>query len=327
MLYQDALLQRLETGLRSALPNWELTDAAELRLLTISENATYVVEEAGRRLIVRVHRPGYRTPKEIGSELAWIGALRAEGIVDTPAPVPTRDGALLSGFDDDGQRRHVVAFAFMEGREPDPSDDLVPWFRELGAITARLHAHARSWARPEGFTRKAWTVESILGSRPVWGDWRAGLGLTPDGRAILERVAATLEIRLAAYGMGEARFGLIHADLRLANLLVEGPRLGVIDFDDCGFSWFGFDFAAAVSFFEHEPFIPAVREAWVEGYRGVAPLAREDEEAISLFLMLRRLHLTAWIASHAETPTAQGCGAPYTDGTVILGERFLASFG
>lgn len=327
MLYQDALLQRLEAGLRTALPGWGLTKDAELRLLTISENATYVAEEGGRRLILRVHRPGYRTPAEIGSELAWIGALRREGIVETPAPLPTLDGDLLSGFDDAGQRRHVVAFAFMSGREPDPSDDLVPWFRELGAITARLHAHSRRWPRPAGFTRKAWTVETILGPQAVWGDWRVGLGLTPDGRAVLERVAVTLEHRLAAYGMAETRFGLIHADLRLANLLVDGTRLGVIDFDDCGFSWFGFDFAAAVSFFEHEPFIPAVRAAWVEGYRSVAPLAPEDEEAITLFLMLRRLHLTAWIASHAETPTAQGCGAPYTDGTVMLGERFLAACG
>ena len=41
------------------------------------------------------------------------------------------------------------------------------------------------------------------------------------------------------------------------------------------------------------------------------------------FVMLRRLLLTAWIASHAETPTAQALGAGYTDGTVALGEQFL----
>ena len=43
-----------------------------------------------------------------------------------------------------------------------------------------------------------------------------------------------------------------------------------------------------------------------------------------MFIMLRRMQLTAWIASHAETPTAQSMGTGYTDGTVALAERYLA---
>jgi Ser/Thr protein kinase RdoA (MazF antagonist) len=43
------------------------------------------------------------------------------------------------------------------------------------------------------------------------------------------------------------------------------------------------------------------------------------------FVMLRRLLLTAWIASHAETPTAQEFGTGYTDGTIAIAERFLAT--
>ncbi|MEM8759566.1 MAG: phosphotransferase, partial [Pseudomonadota bacterium] len=124
---------------------------------------------------------------------------------------------------------------------------------------------------------------------------------------------------------GPERFGLIHADLRLANLLIdETGHIGVIDFDDCGFGWFMYDFAAAVSFYEHEPFIPDVQAAWIEGYREVADLPAEDEAMLGTFVMLRRLLLTAWLASHAETPTAQELGNGYTDGTVALAERFLS---
>ena len=39
MLYDDAFLARLETGLRAALPTWNIGETAELSLLTISENA------------------------------------------------------------------------------------------------------------------------------------------------------------------------------------------------------------------------------------------------------------------------------------------------
>ncbi len=101
---------------------------------------------------------------------------------------------------------------------------------------------------------------------------------------------------------------LVHADMRVANLLVDGDTLSVIDFDDCGFSWYLYDFAAAVSFIEHEPFIPELQAAWIAGYRTVAPLSDEECAILPVFIMLRRMLLTAWIASHSETPTAQALG-------------------
>ena len=73
----------------------------------------------------------------------------------------------------------------------------------------------------------------------------------------------------SAYGQDAKRFGLVHADIRLANLLVDGDHVRVIDFDDCGFSWFMYDFATTVSFMEDHPRVPELRDAWVEGYRSV----------------------------------------------------------
>jgi Ser/Thr protein kinase RdoA (MazF antagonist) len=39
----------------------------------------------------------------------------------------------------------------------------------------------------------------------------------------------------------------------------------VIDFDDCGWGWLLYDFGTAVSFFEHDPRVPELTEAWVRG--------------------------------------------------------------
>lgn len=44
------------------------------------------------------------------------------------------------------------------------------------------------------------------------------------------------------------------------------------------------------------------------------------------FVMMRRMQLTAWIASHAETPTAQSMGEAYVQGTVAMGRAFLNRF-
>lgn len=324
MLYADDFLARLEAGLRGKLSAWGVDSQARVRLLTISENATFLVEPPdGERLVFRIHRPGYHSPAEIVSELAWISALREAGVVETPRPIPGQDGALLQSFHDGETLRHAVCFEFLPGHEPNADADLARWFHHLGAITARLHGHARSFALPDGFARKHWTFDTILGPAAHWGDWRAAGGLSDDDRDLLERTARRLQDWTAAYGTGPARFGLIHCDMRAANLLVNGSRMAVIDFDDCGFSWFGYDFAASVSFIEDHPLLPDLQAAWTAGYRSVARLDAETEAALPVFVMLRRMQLTAWLASHAETPTAQALLPGYNAGTVALARAWL----
>lgn len=329
-LYEGAFITALREGAESVAPQWGLSPDTRVSLLTISENATFRADDPQREepAILRVHRPAYHTTTEICSEIAWIDALRADGVVATPAPIPTTTGARLADFRHGDDTRHVAAFAFMSGAEPESGAGLVEGFGLLGEISARLHGHVRRWTPPPGFTRKTWDFSTTIGDAPHWGSWRDSLGLDADGAALLDRCARDLQMQTAAYGMEPDRFGLIHADLRLANLLVDGDRLGVIDFDDCGFGWFVYDFAAAVSFLETEPFIPELADAWVEGYRRVAPLGEADVAMIPAFVMLRRMMLTAWIANHAETPTAQEAGLDgYTTGTLHLAERWLSIHG
>lgn len=327
MIYDEGFLLRLESALRAAMPKWGIPGDAKLSLLTISENATFAAGEGDAMRVIRVHRPDYHSEAEILSELAWIEALRREGIVATPRPIAGTDGSLLQRFADGATERHAVAFEYMPGKAPDETSDLTRWYGHLGAITARLHAHSRGWTRPEGFARKIWSFDTIIGDGAHWGDWRAAEGLDAPARALLERTHALLARQTEAYGSGPDRFGLVHCDMRAANLLVEGDRLGVIDFDDCGISWFAYDFAAAVSFIEEAPELPALMRAWIAGYRGAAPLDEAHVAALPMFVMLRRMQLTAWLASHAETPTAQELGAGYTQGTVRLARAYLARHG
>jgi Ser/Thr protein kinase RdoA (MazF antagonist) len=133
---------------------------------------------------------------------------------------------------------------------------------------------------------------------------------------------------MSAFGAGEALFGLVHADMRLANLIVDrSGDVHVIDFDDCGTSWYCWDLAASLSFIEHLPQVPEMMDAWVEGYRAEAPLSRAEEAELPTFVMMRRLLLVAWIGSHRETPTAQALGVGYTDDTRGLVEGYLSRFG
>jgi Ser/Thr protein kinase RdoA (MazF antagonist) len=256
--------------------------------------------------------------------------LRQTGVVVTPAPVKGRDGEIIQQVDHARlpRPRNIVLFDWETGIEPGIGQDLSGPFEVLGEVTARMHLHTRQWQRPSWFTRLTWNFETSLGEdRPHWGRWRDGMGVEAERTKLFGRTVDLIGRRLAAYGKGPERFGLIHCDLRLANLLIDGKAVKVIDFDDCGFGWYMYDAATPVSFYEHEPQVPSLIESWKTGYRRVIDLSREDEAEIPTFVMLRRLLLVAWIGSHAETDLAKSMGLPYTEGTMGLCEDYLRKFG
>lgn len=308
---------------------WGVSPDARLTLLNISENATYRVDDPGavQPLILRVHRTGYHTRDAVRTELAWMKALKEEAGVETPQAIPARDGELIRSVATPAldEERFVVMFEFIKGREPDAGDLTEP-FKRLGAIAARMHRHARGWHRPSYFERLVWDFDGSVGRNGNWGDWRGGLALDAERSAVLEEMSALMEQRLARFGQGPDRFGLIHADLRLANLLVTDDETRVIDFDDAGLGWFLYDIATSVSFMEERPDLDDLLQAWVQGYRTKAPLSAEEEAEIPTFLMLRRLAIVAWIGSHSETNLARELGGPFTEGSVRLARKYIERF-
>lgn len=323
---------RLEPIARRALAAYGLPDDSQLTLLNISENATYAVDNpaTGARTVLRVHRHGYHDRAEIESELAWLGALRVDAGVRTPKVLPLPDGQPLLSMPEEGapDDRFVVHFEWLPGVEPTPTDERLPAsFELLGAITAQMHEHVLSWDRPPGFRRFAWDYAGAFGPEARWGRWQDGIAVGTAESEVLERLAGVLEKRLGRFGAGPTRYGLIHADLRLANLLQDGTDTYVIDFDDCGWGWFLYDFGAAVSFFEHDPRVPELSDAWVRGYRTIRPLAATEESEIPTFVLMRRLLLVAWIGSHSGTELASSMGAQYTADACDLAEEYLSRFG
>jgi Ser/Thr protein kinase RdoA (MazF antagonist) len=327
------VMDRVTGCAREALRAYGCHPDASVELLSVSENATFLVSEpdAGPS-VLRVHRLGYHTEQEIASELAWMDALRAEAGVRTPRVFPAADGQRVVTVAERGgpsaAARRCVRFEFLSGTEPggEPEGQLTgAHFEELGEITAQMHHHARHWPRPPWFTRFHWDYAAAFGERARWGRWQDGIGVGPAERKVLSRLDGTLHARLAAFGQGQERYGLVHADTRLANLLVHQGAVSVIDFDDCGFSWYLYDLGTSVSFFEHAPEVPALVDSWLAGYRRVGPLSAEDEAEIWTFILFRRLLLVAWIGSHAGVDIAAELGAGYTRDSCDLAEWYLST--
>ncbi len=327
VLYTEHYLQQLQMLVVDSLEQWSLSSNSSVELLTVSENATFKVTDnaSAQQHVVRIHRPDYHTVREIHSELQWITDLKAHDTVITPKPVKTVDAELVLSVTSGNITNYLVAFEFMPGNEPSVHEPLTTHFQQLGGIAARLHQHAARWTRPASFSRRTWNFDTTIGATPHWGSWRRCSGLSADQIQVLSRTVDVIETQLEHYGTSADRFGLIHADLRLANLLVDKNKLTVIDFDDCGFGWYTYDFAAAISFMEEDEQVPQLLAAWLRGYREIAHLHPEDEAVIPTFIMLRRLMLTAWLATHSETPTARQSGDNFMDGTVRMATRMLRS--
>lgn len=328
-LPHDLLMERLAEMARSAVPVYGLDPGSTITMINHSENTTYRIDDpaTGGRTALRIHRNDYHTRNGIGCELAWMTALREEAGVITPTPIASPDGELINTLEAPGLRpRHCVLFEFLDGEEPS-EDELLGPFRVLGEISARFHNHSGGWRRADDFERLHWDFEHMLGGTPNWGYWKEAPALDDARIALIERMVAVIKRRLEAFGTAPHRFGLVHADLRLANLLIHNGETRVIDFDDCGLSWFLYDLATALSFIEEREDVPELVGIWVEGYRTVRPLSEEEVAEIPTFLMLRRTLILAWMGSHSQTDLARDLGPDYTAVSCQLAERYLADFG
>lgn len=299
----------------------------DMPLITVSENATFRLDVDGDPVgVVRVSQPGYvGGPEAISSEIAWLSALHELDEVNLILPVPTQRGAYAAVVKDTrGNAWACVSTRYVPGRVLEDLPDPASYYRVIGRWSALFHEHARRWTPPPGFTRFTWAIEDMVGPTCRWGRWEDAV-TDPADTALLVRAQERAVALLADLDRDERGWGLIHADLRPSNILADGDRLTVIDFDDCGFGYYLYDYAAALSFVEHEPYAPAMARAWMAGYGEVAPLDSDDVRHASALSMLRRLTMLGWTTNHRPDALPPGLHAAQLPGTLDVARRFLAS--
>lgn len=317
----------------SALSKYGWQDTDEAKLIVLSENATYMVKnkKTGKKDgVMRVSRPGYHTLSELNSEMMWLRQINDYTPLIVANPIKGLDGENVQQVEGpDGKIYFCVICDFLSGSAPDENNEeqMVKQFKYLGETTAYLHRQTEIWNGTKKIDRIDWTFDNIIGATPKWGDWRKFPDMTPEAQSYLEDIVQIIQKRLKRYGRNENNYGLIHADLRLANLLIEGDQIKVIDFDDCGFGWHLHDLASALSFIETKPIVPKLVNAWLAGYKKVLPFTDTDFEEIDTFIMMRRLQLTAWLGSHQQSGPVASLSVGWMDGTMELAERYKRLFG
>ena len=292
----------------SALDEWDIP-VVQLELISISENTVFRVDtDSNGTYVLRIHRPGYHTLAELNSEQQWTAALKRAGI-GVPLPRLTRDDRGYATIPVPGstETRYVGIVEWFEGvtlsslmaQTPDMRT-LALHFNQLGQIAARIHNQAVSWLVPEGFQRHAFDADGFMGDAPFWGPFWVLPELKAAEREHILKARRAIYRVLSDYSKEEGTYSLIHADLHPHNLLVNGDRLHVIDFDDSGFGWHQYEIAVALDAYRNLPHFEVARDALIAGYRSERPLSDEAIELLPMFLLIRSLALLGWLHERPE---------------------------
>ena len=323
---------RLRALAAEALARWGVR-GCEPEIVKVRENAVFRVRAAdGRDAVLRVHRHGYHSDAALLSELAWLAALRAGGI-GVPAAIPSLAGAPFERVAAAGvpEPRQVDMLTWMpgipigtleEGLNP-AIGDVHAVFAGVGRLVARLHNQAKAWPLPRNFVRHAWDREGLVGPEPLWGCFWEAAALGAGERRLIERARAGAREALTAYGRSPQRYGLIHADCNLDNMLLDGDRVIVLDFDDCGFGWHLFDLATVWTLFHGSDLAREMRAGVVDGYRRERALPDEALAAMPLFELVRAFSYLGWVHTRSETASAQSLAPGIAALACTLAEDYL----
>lgn len=289
-----------------ALHQWGLEEA-RLEQVSHSENMVFQVDaDDARRYVLRLHRPGYHSLQRLISEQTWTGALTEAGL-DVPIPCPTLDGKPFGRITVQGEARFVSLLEWVDGETmrslmagSGKRADAEYHFNQIGSLLARLHNQASRWQAPENFERHALDAEGLMGSTPFWGPFWQAQALSPAQQRHFSDLRRRIHGILRALPTDPDHFSMIHADLHPGNVVVNGDRLHLIDFDDAAYGWHAYDLAIALKDYQDDPGFDTYQAALVDGYRQHRSVEDDVLRLIPLFLLARALISIGWADARPE---------------------------
>ena len=266
--------------------------ADTVRFVGQSANAIFRAERDGSGVYLRlVHEAGSRGIDNIAAVQEFQQHLGRYG-APVSRPVPSRNGSLIERFEQGPDAFLVRAEEEVPGKVFAPIDVGLDRgeqaFQELGRALARWHEASLSFLQTTDFSHYSW--QSGLENIDTW------LPAEDAGaRGELAYVKASLE-PLDPSGDG---YGLTHGDMNCGNIIWDGQRATIIDFDEPMWNWFAVDIVRPMRDYRTWPLADRRRilAAIIEGYRSVRAFSDEWVAALSLFQRFKELDMYAWTSA------------------------------
>lgn len=273
-------------------------------LIKARENIVFRAQLAnGQPAALRLHRPGYHSLTAILSEHAFMAEMAQAGL-SVPQALATRQGESFVTVGPKGVVADLLTwqsgdvldrYGEAPGRSPSHQ---VALFKALGSQLAGLHRAADRVPASLLNGRPRWDLAGLTGPSPTWGPYWENPYLDEAQRAAVARARALAAERLAAMS-ATADLGPIHGDLVGENVLVDGDRVSLIDFDDFGYGYRAFDIATVLNRSVGAPHFEALLDAMRDGYCAVRRLSEAEWRALPLFMMVRSLVVLGWVVPRA----------------------------
>jgi len=281
-------LGRVRQSAMQALDRFGI-EAAELRLINHEFNTTYRVRtKAGADLALRINLNSAYDLDQVAAEASWVEALADHDDFDVPQLVRTPDGAPAVAIECDGleRARPAVLYSWLPGFDLGDRGG-APQYRQLGHAMASLHAHSSTWDPKRSASRP--TMTAVLLDDPDRLRVEHPF-VSAANRRYLTSVLDELDQVLAPIFSGPTQ--LVHGDLHGANLKWNRGRLGVFDFDDCGYYAPLQDLAIAAYYVRDEPRLEA---AMFDGYQDRRPLPEHTTAQFEGLVASRNLLLLNYV--------------------------------
>lgn len=302
----------------------------QMRLLKYSENLTYQVwdEITAEEYVLRVFRSGYHQEDEMEGELLWIHQITQDTDIKTADVLPGEKGSFVCSIQVEGQELHCALFQFIQG------DTLrgiygcrrQKYMEKLGEITAKLHNQVIAWPQAKTLKRFTWDIDDLVGAGSRWGDFSLMKGLPEEYMDWYRQAVEIIRSRLERFGRSSDRYGLIHDDISINNVLLKGEELYLLDFDDCGFGWFLYDIPTMLLEYFDEHMSEAL-SAVLKGYETYRPLSQEELAELPTFILLKKIVRIGWIATRNDNDTVKQVHSDYYEKTTMLAKEYCEKYG
>lgn len=258
--------------------------------------------------IVRITHDSHRSAHQLMGELEFLEYLAANR-APVSAPLRFGDDELVRSFGD----FHVCLFrhsagSSLRGKQPQAAQVLA-WGRAIGMF------HRLTMDFSPAHRRQDWQSDENhqFHSR------------IPAQQQLVLDAADRLLNTLSLLPRDDWTYGLVHSDAHPGNFLVQDDQLTFFDFDDCLYSWFGYDIATILfgvaldawsrdTTEDAEQTVADFFRLFLEGYEREMPRSSLLLDAMPIFLKLREFSLYAVILAHLGDEQLEGMPAVFMRG-------------
>lgn len=288
---------------------------AAFTLRARTHHFVYDVQAGAQRAMLRLHQRPIDAALQRG-EMDWLRFLdeygNEYGLV-VPRPLAASHDAGLSPLLHNDQRVDFAVFAYVAGEAVEQADLTEQQAQQIGAVLARMHLAAQAYAPAEGAQRPRLDADGLFGADGLYAlDEAAAALFQPQHGEIMQATVAQIAGLMRELGTGPERFGMIHADLLLKNVIfaVDAHQPArPIDFEYCGMGYFVYDLAPLFWQLKTDARYLKLANAALEGYARLRPFTGVDLALIEPFIAARHLASLRWLALNRQHPALKGDAA------------------